>query len=79
MGETSWTFLVLGSLGAFGAAMAAGTLVALLRYRRTGRPPGSDEVVELSRGRLVSLWLRVVVGIAVAAAGIVALSSAGLI
>jgi hypothetical protein len=79
VGETSWAFLLVGSFAAVGAAMALGTLAALLRYRRTGLFPGADEPAELSSGRLAALWIRVGVGTVLAIIGIVALSRAGLL
>jgi len=63
VGETSWLFLLIGSFAALGAAMAFGTLAAIMRYHRTGTVPGSDTPGELPRGRLISLWVRVVVGL----------------
>lgn len=36
----SWIFLLVGGLGAVGAAMSLGTLAALVRYRSTGELPG---------------------------------------
>lgn len=72
-------FLLIGSLAAVGAALSVGTIAALVRYRRTGTMPGSDEQVELSRGRLVSLWARIVVGIVVAVYGVVAMVDRGLL
>lgn len=79
MGESSWAFLIVGSFAAAGAAMAVGTLAALLRYHRTGTFPGSDEVTEASSGKLVSLWVRVAVGVALAVIGVVSLVRAGLV
>lgn len=79
MGATSWMFLLVGSFAAMGAAMAVGTLFALIRHRRTGTFPGSDEPVELSRRRHVGMWARIVVGTILAAVGIVAIQRAGLI
>ncbi len=78
VGETSWAFLLVGSFAALGAAMALGTLAALLRYRRTGTFPGSDEVREVSTGKVVALWIRVVVGTVLAIVGIVAIQRAGI-
>lgn len=78
MGETSWLFLIVGSFAALGAAMAIGTLAALFRYRRTGTFPGSDEPASPSRGRMVGLWVRVIVGFVLAAVGIVAIERAGI-
>ncbi len=79
MGETSWAFLLVGSFAAVGAAMAAGTLAALVRYHRTGRFPGVDGDTELSRGRLVALWLRVAIGAVLTVVGIVALRRTGIL
>ena len=79
MGDTSWTFLLVGSFAALGAAMAAGTLAALWRHRRTGTMPGSDEPVELDPRRRAGLWGRVAVGLVLAAAGVVAMVRAGLV
>ena len=70
MGETSWLLLMIGSFAALGAAMAFGTLAAIMRYHRTGTIPGSDTPGELSRGRLISLWVRVGAGLVLLAYGI---------
>lgn len=76
----SWQFLIVGSLGAIGAALAIGTLAALWRYHRTGRfPDAENDPTPVTRGRLVALWLRVVIGIGVAVYAVVSLSDAGLI
>lgn len=79
MGDTSWNFLFVGSFAAMGAAMAAGTLAALWRHRRTGTMPGSDDPVELSPRRRAALWGRVAVGLVLAAVGVVAMRRAGLL
>jgi hypothetical protein len=79
VGETSWAFLLVGSFAAVGAAMALGTLAALLRYQRTGVFPGSEEAADLPRGRLVALWVRVAVGVVLTVIGIIALVRAGLL
>lgn len=79
MGETSWAFLLVGSFAAVGAAMAVGTLAALVRYHRTGRFPGGNGDEPPTTGRLVALWARVVVGVVLAAVGVVALRRAGLL
>ncbi len=76
----SWQFLIVGSFAAVGAAMALGTLAALVRYHRTGQLPredGSD--APASRGQLVGLWVRVVVGAGIAVYGVLSLSRAGLL
>jgi len=78
MGETSWAFLLVGSFAAVGAAMAIGTLAALLRYHRTGVFPSGTP--DESTGRLVfKLWLRVVIGVVLAAIGTVMLLRSGLL
>jgi hypothetical protein len=79
MGDSSWTFLLVGSFAALGAAMAVGTLAALVRHRRTGTMPGSDEPVELTPGRRRVLWLRVAVGSVLTVLGIEALRRVGII
>ncbi|MFA9431503.1 hypothetical protein [Egicoccus sp. AB-alg2] len=79
MSDPSWSFLLVGSFAAVGAAMALGTLAALLRYRRTGEFPGATAGEELPRGRLIALWLRVGVGAVLTVIGVVALQRQGLI
>jgi hypothetical protein len=79
MGDSSWTFLIVGSFAALGAAMAVGTFAALARYRRTGTMPGSDEPVELTPGRLRVLYLRIVIGLVLTGMGVEALRRAGIL
>ena len=83
MGETSWAFLLVGSFAAVGAALAVGTLAALLRYHRTGLLPGaesaSDGSGEVSRGTYVALWVRVGIGVVLTIAGIIALDRSGVL
>jgi hypothetical protein len=79
MGETSWAFLLVGSFAAAGAALALGTLAAILRYHRTGLLPGEDTPTEVPRSRLVALWTRVAIGVVLTAIGIWALVQAGLL
>jgi hypothetical protein len=79
MGDSSWTFLLVGSFAALGAAMALGTLAALWNYRRTGTFPGTDGPAELPRGRLIALWTRVVVGVVLTGIGIEALRRVGIL
>jgi hypothetical protein len=79
VGDSSWTFLLVGSFAALGAAMAVGTLAALARHRRTGTMPGSDEQVELTPARRRVLWLRVGVGLVLTAMGLEALRRVGII
>lgn len=79
MGDSSWTFLLVGSFAAVGAAMAAGTLAALWTYRRTGTFPGSDGPAVLPRERLIALWTRVVVGLVLTGIGLEALRRVGIL
>ncbi|MFP5310610.1 MAG: hypothetical protein ACLGIR_13650 [Actinomycetes bacterium] len=82
MGDSSWTFLVIGGFGAVGAALALGTAAALLRFHRTGAFPGADpsqEPQEVSTGRIVALWVRVVVGAVLATYALVTLGQRGLL
>lgn len=79
MGDTSWSFLLVGSFAALGAAMALGTLAALLRYRRTGQFPGAAPGEDVPRGRVISLWARVGVGTILAVIGVAMLQQRGLV
>lgn len=80
MGETSWTFLLVGSFAAVGAALAVGTLLAIVRYHRTGAFPGREEPGgDVTTAQLVALWVRVGVGVVVAAIGVWALARADLL
>jgi hypothetical protein len=74
-----WTFLLVGTFGAIGAAMAVGTAAALVRYHRRGEWPGVDGPAEVSRGRLVGLYARVIIGAGLAGYAFISLSSSGLI
>ena len=78
MGDTSWAFLLVGSFAAVGAAMALGTLAALLRYHRTGVFPGADEGTEVPSSRITALWLRVGIGVVLTVIGVVAIDRAGI-
>jgi hypothetical protein len=81
VGETSWTFLLLGSFAALGAALAIGTLGAIARYHRTGAFPGDEDGTAgpVPRGRLLALWVRVGLGVVLTGIGIWALGRAGLL
>lgn len=83
MGGTSWAFLLVGSFAAVGAALAFGTLAALVRYHRTGALPGGEpgetSAERLSPGRYATLWVRVAIGLVLAGAGIAVLRGSGLI
>ena len=74
-----WTFMLVGTFGAVGAAMAVGTTAALVRYHRTGQWPGHDPTAEVTRARLVGLYLRVVVGLALTVYALISLADAGLV
>ncbi len=77
----SWQFMLVGTFAAVGAAMSLGTLAALLRYRRTGEFPGAEpgELIEPTRGQMIGLWVRIVLGAAIAVAGFVSLDASNLI
>jgi hypothetical protein len=77
--ETSFGFLFFGSIGAIGAALAFGTLAALLRYHRTGAFPGHEPGEAVTRGKYVRLWVRVVLGLVVAAYGVYVVDRAGVL
>jgi hypothetical protein len=77
--DTSFLFLLLGSLGAVGAALAVGTLAALLRYHRTGAFPGHEPGEEVGRRKYVTLWVRVAVGIVLTIYGIAVVQRAGVL
>jgi hypothetical protein len=79
VGDSSWTFMLVGSFAAMGAAMSVGTLAALVRHRRTGTMPGSDDQVDLTPARRRVLWLRVVVGLVLTVMGLEALRRVGII
>lgn len=74
----SWVFLLVGSFAALGAAMAIGTAAALVRYRRTGEFPGAPDGAPPPR-RVGWLYVRIVVGVLVAAYGVATLASRGLV
>lgn len=77
---SSWQFLVVGSFGAVGAALAVGTLAALFRYHRTGALPNAEnDPAPVSTGRLAGLWIRVVLGLGVAVYAVISLADADLI
>lgn len=73
-----WTFLLVGGFGAIGAAMALGTVAALVRYHRSGSWPGQEDAAEVTTGRLVGLYLRVIVGLVLAVVAYVSLADRGL-
>lgn len=75
----SWQFLLIGSGAAVGAALALGTAAALLRYHRTGSFPGREANDPVTTGQLAALWVRVAVGVVVAALGAAWLADAGLL
>lgn len=79
----SWLFLLVGGLGAIGAAMTLGTIAAMVRYRRTGTLPGVDEgdAVDAPDDRVVlrRLVVRIVVGAVVAVVCFAVLAEQGLL
>jgi hypothetical protein len=79
VGDSSWTFLLVGSFAALGAALAIGTLAAMWRHHRTGTMPGSDEVVILTPQRRAALWGRVGIGIVLTLVGVEALRRVGIL
>lgn len=73
-----WQFILVGGFGAVGAALAVGTLAALARWYRTGQwPDGSGD--EVTTGRVVGLWVRVLLGVAVATWAATSLAQDGLL
>ncbi len=82
----SWVFLLVGGLGAIGAAMTLGTIAAMVQYRRTGTLPGVDETetaeadtFEPDAAVLRRLVVRIVVGAVVAVVCFVVLAEQGLL
>ncbi len=79
MSETSFGFLILGSIGAVGFALAIGTLAAMLSYRRTGAFPGHEPGQVLSQRDWTKLWIRVVLGIGVGIYGVYVVIRSGVL
>lgn len=77
--DGSWTFLLVGGFGAIGAAMALGTMAALVRYHRSGVWPGQEGADDVTTRRLVGLYLRVIVGVVLAIVAYVSLANRGLV
>lgn len=82
----SWVFLLVGGLGAIGAALSLGTLAALVQFRRHGTLPGQDEDQEQEQatpppepGIERRLWVRIVMGAVVAAVCFGSLAQQGLL
>lgn len=77
-------FLLVGGLGATGAALSLGTLAALVQYRRTGDVPGqaedaTDPTTDPAPGTERRLWIRIVIGAVVAGTCFVILAQQGLL
>ena len=76
----SWVFLLVGGAGAVGAALTVGTLAALVRLRRDGTLPGQPPDAGPPDARTLRiLWLRVVLGVALAVTAVAVLGSRGLL
>jgi hypothetical protein len=76
----SWIYLVVGSFAAVGAALALGTLAALVRYHRRGEfPHQASRGGFVTRRTVVGMWARVGAGVVVAVAGVAALAARGLV
>lgn len=76
----SWVFLLVGGLGAIGAALSLGTLAALVQYRRTGDLPGrAEDATEPAPGTERRLWVRIAMGAVVAVICFVSLAQQGLL
>lgn len=76
----SWVFLLVGGVGAVGAALVVGTLAALVRLRREGTLPGQPaDGGPPDPAAVRALWLRVVVGGVVAAVCVASLAAQGLL
>ena len=63
------------ALLAVGAALAVGTGLALLTYRRTGAFPGQPQDVGSARPAVTSALVKVVVGVGLLLAGLALLAS----
>lgn len=79
MSDTSFGFLLLGSVAALGAALAVGTLAALWRYHRTGAFPGQEPGEQVPRRRLIGLWARVGIGTAIGIYGAIVVERSGVL
>jgi hypothetical protein len=77
--ETSFGFLLFGSVGAVGAALAVGTLAALWRYHRTGAFPNHEPGEMVERSKLRWMWVRVVLGLGLAAYGVYIVDASGVL
>ena len=88
----SWVFLLVGGLGAIGAALSLGTLAALVQFRRHGTLPGQDQDQDHGEdqdrggdppppepGVERQLWVRIVMGAVVAAVCFGSLAQQGLL
>jgi hypothetical protein len=80
----SWVFLLVGGLGAVGAAMTLGTVAAMVQYRRTGTLPGQgdedgDATATDGPATMRRLVIRIVLGAVVAVVCFVILAQQGLL
>lgn len=80
----SWVFLLVGGLGAVGAAMTLGTIAAMVQYRRTGTLPGLDDgetadAADPDAAVMRRLVVRIVLGAVVAVVCALVLAEQGLL
>ena len=76
----SWVFLLVGGVGAVGAALSLGTLAALVRHERTGEVPGRDaDAPDPDPGVRRRLLVRIVIGAVVAVVCAAILAERGLL
>ena len=77
----SWVFLLVGGVGATGAALALGTIAALVQYRRTGTLPGSDgdDVPPPGPTTTRLLVARIILGVVIAVVCVAVLIEQGLV
>ncbi len=76
----SWIFLLVGGLGAIGAALSFGTIAALVQLRRSGTMPGAQPGDPLPGPADVRrLWVRIIGGLVLATVCVLSLIAQGLL